>query len=164
MAANEDKPGKSTLFSGQNLFVEQLLPRVRKRLVTIADDAPLRDVARRLRTGTDLVIVCGRNGAMVGVITKSDVVARIGQCQGGACTIAAALVMSANVLRCVCSDRVHEVWLKMKARDLKNIPVTDADGMPIGVLNARDALGVLLQEVSSEESLLRDYVMGVGYH
>ena len=52
----------------------------------------------------------------------------------------------------------------MKSRNLKNIPIADADGQPVGVLNARDALGVLLQEVKIEESLLRDYVMGVGYH
>jgi len=30
--------------------------------------------------------------------------------------------------------------------------------------NARDALQVLLEEVENEESLLRDYVMCVGYH
>lgn len=164
MTVNADKPSKSIPFRDQSVFVEQLLQRARERLVTIADDAPLRDVAQLLRTGTDLVVVCGRSGAMVGVITKSDVVARIGQCQGAVCTIAAALVMSTDVLQCVQSDLVHEVWSKMRERDLKNIPVTDADNRPVGVLNARDVLSVLLQEVKSEESLLRDYVMGVGYH
>jgi hypothetical protein len=34
----------------------------------------------------------------------------------------------------------------------------------VGVLNARDALQVLLKEVENEESLLRDYVMGIGFH
>jgi len=32
------------------------------------------------------------------------------------------------------------------------------------VLNARDALQALLEEVENEESLLRDYVMGIGFH
>jgi len=32
------------------------------------------------------------------------------------------------------------------------------------VLKARDALEGLLDEVENEESLLRDYVMCVGYH
>jgi len=31
------------------------------------------------------------------------------------------------------------------------------------MLSARDALQVLLEEVENEESLLRDYVMCVGY-
>ena len=52
----------------------------------------------------------------------------------------------------------------MKARGLKNVPVTDEDSRPVGVLNARDVLQALLRVVKNEESLLRDYVMNVGYH
>jgi len=52
----------------------------------------------------------------------------------------------------------------MKNRGLKNIPINDQDSRPVGVLNARDALQALLEEVENEESLLRDYVMGIGFH
>jgi CBS domain-containing protein len=52
----------------------------------------------------------------------------------------------------------------MKERGFKNVPVTDRDSRPVGVLNARDALQVLLEEAENEESLLRDYVMGIGFH
>jgi predicted transcriptional regulator len=55
-------------------------------------------------------------------------------------------------------------WIATKQRHLKNIPVIDSNSRPIGVLNARDALEVLLGEVENEEVLLRDYVMSVGYH
>jgi len=155
--------GESTIYSCASVFVEQLLPAARARLVTIAADATLLEAARLLRADTDLVAVCGDAGTAVGVITKTDVVARISECQGAACTTSAALVMSVDVLQCTASDLVQDVWTKMTARDLKNILVADADGRPIGVLNARDALGVLLREVEYEESLLRDYVLGVGY-
>lgn len=47
----------------------------------------------------------------------------------------------------------------MKARGIKNVPITDPEGHPIGVLSARDALAVLLQDSHYQESLLRDYVM-----
>ncbi len=164
MAVIDMNTSQPTLFRDQSVFVEQLLAAARARLVTIANDAPLHEAARLLRAGTDLVVVCEASGAMVGVITKSDIVARLGGCQGSACATAAEVVMSTEVLRCVTSDLVHDVWKRMRTRDLKNIPITDADGRPVGVLNARDALGILLQEVKSEESLLRDYVMGVGYH
>ena len=47
------------------------------------------------------------------------------------------------------------------------IPFTCApyceNSIPLGVLNAGDALQVLLQDVQDEEAMLRDYVMGVGY-
>lgn len=85
----ERKPGESTIFGGQIVFVEQLLPEARARLVMIKDDAPGFEAARLLRAGTDLVVVCGHAGDVVGVITKTDVVACISECAGAACTTAA---------------------------------------------------------------------------
>jgi CBS domain-containing protein len=72
--------------------------------------------------------------------------------------------MTRTVVLCRPSDLLHDVWLIMKARGLKNIPVVDEDSRPIGVLNARDALEALLKDVEYEEVLLREYVMCVGYH
>lgn len=163
MVSVASEPSKSTIYGGEIVFVQQLLPAVRARLVTIAEDASLLEAAGLLRAGTDFVVVCGLAGRAVGVITKTDVVACISECQAAACTTAVALIMSVDVLQCAPSDLVQDVWSKMKSRDLKNVLVADADGRPLGVLNARDALGVLLQDVEHEESLLRDYVMGVGY-
>lgn len=40
----------------------------------------------------------------------------------------------------------------------------DQDVRPLGVLDARDALEALFEEVKYEEVLLRKYVMCVGYH
>ncbi len=157
-------PAQSMIYGSESVFVEQVLTAARARLVMIADGAPLLEVARLLRAGTDLVVVCGGGGTVVGVITKTDVIAQISECQGAACRVAAALVMSADVLQCTPGDLLQDVWSKMKARNLKNVPIAGADGRPLGVLNARDALGALLREVKDEESLLRDYVMGVGYH
>lgn len=158
-----NNPDESTIYGSEAVLVEQLLPAARARLVMVADNAPLLEAARLLRAGIDLVVVCEPRGAVVGVITKTDIVARFSECEGAACTTKAALVMSLNVVLCAPSDVLQDVWSKMKSRGLKNIPIADADGRPVGVLNARDALGVLLQEVKDEESLLRDYVMGIGY-
>jgi CBS domain-containing protein len=51
----------------------------------------------------------------------------------------------------------------MKKRKLKIIPVLDEELRPVGVLHARDILQVLLGESVDEESMLRDYVMSIGY-
>ena len=141
------------------MLVKNLLPAARERLVTIVDDAPLIQAAKLLRTGTDLVVVCGSAGLLVGVITKTDVVSQISHCQGASCITAASLVMTRDVVVCQPGDWLREVWSTMKERGLKNIPITDQDSRSVGVLNARDALQVLLEEVENEESLLRDYVM-----
>jgi predicted transcriptional regulator len=76
----------------------------------------------------------------------------------------ASAVMTKEVLACRPGDLLNEVWSRMKDRGLKNIPIIDQDCRPLGVLNARDALQALMQEVENEEALLRDYVMCAGYH
>ena len=145
------------------MLVETLMAAARVRLVTVAGDDPLIEAAKLLRAGTDLVIVCGTEGFLAGVITKGDVVNQISHCLGTSCTTAASLVMTRDVVVCQPGDWLNEVWAKMKEHGLKNVPVTDLDCRQMGVLNARDALQMLMKEVENEESLLRDYVMCVGY-
>ena len=122
--------------------MERLLPAARERLVTIADDAPLLEVANLLYKGTDLVIVCDSADLVAGVITKSDVVGQMRWWQGGSCTMAASLTMTRGVVNCRPDELLEEVWKRMKQRKLKNIPVVDKESRPVGVLHARDILQV----------------------
>ena len=145
------------------MFVDVLLPAARNRLATIGDDAPLIEAARRLRSGVDILVVCRPAGLLRGVITKTDVVAQIGQCQGSGCLASAASCMTEDVALCRAGDLLEDLWSRMKERGLKNIPIVDQDGRPLGVLNARDMLQALLDESAWEESMMRDYVMGIGY-
>jgi CBS domain-containing protein len=148
---------------GNVLIVEHLLPKARKMLVTVADDASLIEVAKLLRAGTDLVIVCDLAGRISGVISKTDVVEQITQCQGADCLTPRELVMTRDVILCEPTDLLHDVLTRMKARDLKHVPVVDTEFRPIGVLHARDILQALLSESENEDAMLRDYVMGIGY-
>jgi len=145
------------------MYVERLLSTAREKLVTIADDAPLMEAANLLDKGTDLVIVCNSAGLLAGVITKTDVVGQMSRCQEASCNMAASLTMTRDVVGCRPDELIQEVWKRMKERKLKNIPVVDKDSRPVGVLRARDILQILLEESQDKESMLRDYVMGVGY-
>jgi CBS domain-containing protein len=152
-----NKPGDNAM------YVDRLLSAAREKIVTIADDAPLTEAADFLRKGTDLVIVCDSAGLVTGVITKTDVVGQMSRCQGASCTMAASLAMTRDVVVCRPGELLQDVWKRMKERKLKNIPVVDEESRPMGVLHARDILQVLLEESEDEESILRDYVMGMGY-
>lgn len=145
------------------MFVNGLLSAAREKLVTIGDRAPLIEAANLLAAGTELVMVCDPAGTLVGVITKTDVVAQISSCHGASCQAAAALVMTTDIMLCQPKDPLHEVWASMKAGGLKNMPVVDESSHPLGLLHARDLLQQLLGESENEEAMLRDYVMGVGY-
>lgn len=145
--------------------VEKVLPMARKRLATIQIDARLVDAARQLNgPQRNLVVVCDEAGKMAGIITKTDVVSRISTCTGFSCTMPAADAMTQDVTFCRADDRLHDVWARIREQGLKSIPVVDREQRPIGVLIARDALRVLLEDAEYEEHLLRDYVMTVGYH
>lgn len=136
----------------------------RSRLATVPADALLMDVAKLLSGAhIGLVIVCNPDGAMEGIITKTNIVERIGHCLGSACIAAAAEVMTRDVSCCHPSDCLSDVLSMMANRGFVHVPVIDGQSRPLGVVNARDALRALLVEEQYEESLLRDYVMGIGY-
>ena len=146
------------------MFVEQMLPRARERLVTVSGTAPVKDAAGLMsRPHTDLVVVCGEDGGMVGVLTKTDIVGQITRCTGGGCTARVDAIMTRDVVSCLLDEPLQGIWSVMKARGLQRIPVLDGNRKPVGILYARDALQCLLGEVESDEALLRDYVMDVGY-
>jgi CBS domain-containing protein len=145
-------------------LVEKIIPVARERLVTIRDDAPLTEAAK-YHDGRhiNLVVVCDKDDAMVGIITRSDIVRQMSLCMGCSCTAAAATVMTKNVVSCRPGDPLQNVWSIMKERKLLHVPIVSKDLRPLGVINARDALFVLLEETEYEAALLRDYVTGIGY-
>lgn len=146
------------------MFVEQILPQARERLATIGAAASVTDAAELMsRLHADLVVVCNETGSMVGVITKTDIVSQIGRCGAGGCTARVDTIMTREVLSCRANELLQDVWTAMKARSLQRVPVVAEDGKPIGILYLRDVLKSLLGEVKDEETLLRDYVMNVGY-
>ncbi len=146
------------------MFAEQMLPTARERLATIDEAATVKLAADIMsKPHTDLVVVCGQDGRMVGVLTKTDIVRQITQCIGGGCIARADTIMTRDVTSCGVTEALQDIWSVMKSRGLQRIPLLDKGGKPIGIIYARDALDCLLGRVESDEALLRDYVMDVGY-
>jgi CBS domain-containing protein len=146
-------------------IVQTMLPRASARLFKIQHTAPLIEAAQLLiDKDCGLIVVCSDAGLIRGVITKSDVVRQISRCQGRSCTTPLSEVMTQHVVTCHPDQELHDVWLLMKTKQLKQVPIVSLEWKPLGLLHARDALEQLLKEVEYEDVLLRDYVMGVGYH
>ncbi len=144
--------------------VESILSVAQQRMITVQADASLVDAAGLLSdTHRALLVVCSGDGAMVGVITKTDVVRQIARCHSAVEKVRVSEVMTQAVTSCRSEDLLHDVLALMKSRGFVHIPIVDLNARPLGVVNARDALQALLREVKDEELLLRAYVMGVGY-
>ena len=80
----------------------------------------------------NLIVVCNSAGAMVGVVSKTDIVRHISHCHGQACAISVSGVMSRNVTSCAPSDFLHEVWSIMKTLIIQCVPVIGADSKAVG--------------------------------
>jgi CBS domain-containing protein len=144
--------------------IEAVLPAAQSHLVKIHETAQLIQAAALFgRNGADLIVVCDDADKMVGVVSKTDIVSRIGQCKGSACTTMVATVMTRDVVCCRASDGLEQAWALMRDKGFLHIPIVDPEGRPIGTLYARDALQHSLGAVEQEEALLRDYVMNMGY-
>ena len=145
------------------MLIDKMMPAVRQRLLCIEPGATLLQAARLLGDGSDMVLVCDNAQHLAGIVTKTDIVRMTGRCAGANCTAPIARAMTTEVVTTTPATLLQDVWQQMNELGLKNLPVLDEKGAVLGVLNARDVLLTLLQEVRYEEALLRDYAMSLGY-
>jgi CBS domain-containing protein len=146
------------------MLVERILPIAIERLSTIQADASLTDAAKLLcDTHISLVVVCNPDGTMPASSPRPMSFRQIAHGQGRRGTTTAAAVMTRDVAYCRPNESLHDVLSQMKERGFVHVPIIDRDSKPAGVINARDALQILLGEVEHDVSFLRDYVTGIGY-
>jgi CBS domain-containing protein len=146
-------------------FIEELLPNARARLSTVGRSADLVEAADLLSNlGREMIVVCDEVGKMVGVVTRTDVVRQFRSSLERPDAASCALTMNTNVVFCYPTDSVSEIWRTMKELRLESMPIVDGSHHPIGLLFVRDALELLMSEIEFEEQMIKDYVMGYGYH
>jgi CBS domain-containing protein len=146
------------------MLVEQIMPKARERLMVVLADAIVRDAVTIFsKRQADFLVVC-REGLMVGVLTKTDVLAQVDRNPLGESLYAPVNeVMSRDVVSCSPADSLADIWRIMQDRSLGHVPVVDSEQKPVGVVHIRDALQCLFGEAEIEDELLRDYISGVGY-
>lgn len=71
--------------------------------------------------------------------------------------------MTREVTTATLDGQLVDAWKITKTRGFRNIPVVDPEGSPLRVLNVRDVLQILWNDVQREEELWFKYVMSVGY-
>jgi CBS domain-containing protein len=146
------------------LLVKHIMEDARQRLAVLSCTSSLFDAARILENPeTPLAVVCDTEGVAVGVVSKSDIIRVFSRAGGAACGFDAEAVMTKSAFHCHAEQTLQSVWETMNGRCLRCAPILDKAWKPQGVVHARDVARALFDEVSSEESSLRDYVLGIGY-
>jgi CBS domain-containing protein len=91
--------------------VESILSVAQQRMITVQADASLVDAASRLSdTHRALLVVCSGDGAMVGVITKTDVVRQVARCHSAVEKVRVSEVMTQAVTSCRSEDLCMMCW------------------------------------------------------
>jgi CBS domain-containing protein len=146
------------------ILVQHILEDARRRLAVLSREASVCDAAAILaNANTPLIVVCDSEGIAVGVVSRTDVVKLFSRARGDAFNTNAEAIMTKPVCSCHVDQTLQSVWATMGARSLRCSPVLDNCRRPQGVVHARDVARALLDEVTDEEVLLRDYVLGIGY-
>jgi len=146
------------------ILVQHILEDARQRLAVLNEDAPICNAAEILgNPKTPLVVVCDSAGVAVGVVSKTDIVNAFSRARADAHSLNAGAIMTKAVFSCRVDMTLQSLWTTVGERRLRCTPVLDSSGKPVGIVHARDIARALLSEVTYEEELLRDYVLGIGY-
>lgn len=144
--------------------VDNILEEAKRNLRVLSDEAPLLDAANILsNTAQQMVVIFGSTGTACGIVTRADIVKRLGTCNGRSCLQKCADIMTRKVEACHPSDLLSAVWQTMNDKHLQSMPVLCDEGQPIGIITAKMVLEKMMCATKYEEKLLKQYVMGIGY-
>lgn len=149
------------------MFIETILKATGSKAAILPPEASVAVAAELLaERDIQIIIVCGKGGKVLGVVTDSDILRDLARCRGTdrVCAPNIAAVMSQNVVSCRPDDPVEQVLAVMKQRGLRRIPVVAESGAVVGLITMRDALLHLYKAAKLDEEALKDYFLGVGYH
>ena len=132
------------------------------RLVTARPDDTIATAAETLkREGIGAVMVVDERGELAGILSERDIVRAMPEHGTELFNLPVDKLMTREVVTCGPGDRVHEIMKNMTAGRFRHMPVQD-DGKLVGIISIGDLVKSRLQELETEASQLRDYIVGAG--
>ena len=162
------RPVKTVVLTTHRLglmnLIREILEDARRRLAILAPAAPISEAAAILvDTATPIAVICDDEGVAVGIVSRTDLIRVLARKRADAAVMSVSSVMTNAFFSCHENQTLQNVWEGMNKRSLRCAPVLDDFRRPQGVVHARDLARALLEEVTQEELMLRDYVLGIGY-
>ncbi len=114
------------------------------QVVRVAADATVADVAKAIITGEVGVVVLGHDQRPAGLLSERDVV-RVVAAGKDPASVKALDVASTKLVSCDAEATVGEAAVRMTDRYIRHVLV-ESDGALVGIVSARDLLGVYSAE------------------
>lgn len=86
------------------------------------------------------VLIVDENGRIAGIITERDIIYVASRGLFKKDDIKAESVMSKNVVTVSEESSIYEAIDKMRAHNIRHLPVIDSQGKPVGVISLRDLI------------------------
>ncbi len=138
--------------------VDRIIREKGTEVATIRDDAPLSAaVAEMARWNVGALIVFGRHGPVVGVISERDVVRGLGAHGLDVLERPVSSWMTAEVVTCGRESTVEELMRLMTQRRIRHVPVLEG-GALVGIVSIGDVVKFRLDELETETRALADYL------
>ena len=101
-------------------------------------DAPVMELARRMRDEDIGSIPVAENDKLIGMVTDRNIVTRCVAETGDVSQVRARDVMSPKVLYCFEDDAVVDVLANMREQQVRRLPVVNRDKRLVGVVSIGD--------------------------
>jgi len=139
--------------------VSQILDSKGDRVVTVAPDATIREVAERLRQERiGATLVRDHSGSLVGIVSERDIVS--GMATDGAEILdkTAADLMNRSVITCGPESSTEELMEKMLSEKIRHLPVYEDDRL-VGIVSIGDVVKSALADLKWREEILQRHVV-----
>jgi CBS domain-containing protein len=120
-------------------------------VVVVAPETPVKAIADALAEhGIGLLVVCGADGALAGVVSERDVIRALSSDGGDILTRPVSQIMSTDVQTCGPKDDPFQVIKAMSAGKFRHMPVL-SDGKVVGVVSSKDIFAHMVDVLSASE-------------
>ena len=108
-----------------------------------------------------LIMVADKTNKLHGVVSVADIVRALGQHGPNTLDLPLSEIMTTDVLVCDVDEDLENVLRKMNQRHVRHMPVIER-GQLKGVIDTRDVLTSLLDEMRMNMDQLRNYFLKMG--
>jgi CBS domain-containing protein len=142
--------------------VETMLAAKGDKVVTLRPDATVATVIRMLKLeGIGALVVSEDGENILGIISERDVVRALVDHGGEVLKVRVAELMTHSVKTCTPEGNIKDVMAEMTRSRVRHLPVV-RDGKLCGIISIGDVVKNRLEELETETSVLRDYIVGRG--
>ena len=142
--------------------VESMLAAKGDKVVTARPDATVATIIRMLKLeGIGALVVSEDGEKILGIISERDVVRALVDHGGEVLKVRVAELMTHSVKTCTPDANIKDVMAEMTRSRVRHLPVV-RDGKLSGIISIGDVVKNRLEELETETSVLRDYIVGRG--